>query len=144
VDPPRAALYDQRLAVFRDSIRDARIAMARILSGCRGTALIQYHDAWRGFAAEWGLTVAGTVLRGHGHQPSPGQLMALIRTAREQHIRIVVTGLEPVGSALTTLLRETGARQVRLDPLGAPDKPGFQGYPELLISCARQLAEACQ
>ncbi len=140
--PEKAALFQQNLKRFLNSMDETGRKLARVLAPVRGAAFIQYHPAWNSFAAAYGLKILATISNGHGKEVSPRELMNLIQKARAAHVKVVVMGLHKSSRTAQTLIREIHGRELRLDALGNPEDPGRNCYQKLLFYNAQKLAEA--
>lgn len=142
--PGQSDQLKDRLARFMDRMDAAERDIHHLMKPYRGKAFIQYHPAWDRFAVEMGLTVAGTLSGGHGHDVSPRKLASIITRARSDGTRVVVIGLHKQSRIVDTLVKEIDGRKVMLDAIGSPGEADRNTYPELLLFNADKLAEAFQ
>lgn len=139
--PDQALQISENNARFQRSMLEAASLIQQVLAPFKGYRFIQYHPAWDTFALENGLTITGSLSRGHGRPVSPKQLTAILKRARENGTRTVVIGLHVQAPVVQTVVRELEAELVRLDAIGDPERSDRDGYPELLVLNARLLAE---
>ena len=142
LDPEHSAEYEKRFLTFQQSLANVHQQAAQLFQNLKTRTFIQYHPAWNTFASEFSLSIQATIVSGHGKEPSPRQLLELIRDARRRHVHVVVIGLHVENKTAITLAHEINGKLVRLDTLGNPDNPSRNTYQKILIFNAHKLAEA--
>ena len=116
-DPEHAAGYREReeraLAELQALDEEVRAAVAAIPRERR--TLVVFHDAFRYFAAAYGLELAAAVLPASpGQQASAGDLAAIIELVRKRRIPAIYAEPQFASDALDTVADETGARVLTL------------------------------
>ena len=90
LDPANTGYYEARRIAFLDTLaaklREWEMALAQV----RGKPIVAYHNSWAYFARRFRLNIAGTIEVKTGVAPSPAHLGALLRTMREQQIKVIV------------------------------------------------------
>lgn len=142
LDPAHATEYEKRFLAFQQSLANVHQQAAQVLQNLKTRTFIQYHPAWNTFANEFNLSIQTTIASGHGKEPSPRQLLDLIRDARRLHVHVVVIGLHVENKTAITLAHEINGKLVRLDTLGNPGDPSRNTYQKILLFNAHKLAEA--
>jgi zinc transport system substrate-binding protein len=136
IDPPHAYVYTRNAARAKDRLLaldgDLRAALAPV----RDKPFVVYHDAFRGFAAHYGLRLVGAVVSGTEHTAHARALSDLARRAKAAGAVCVFTEPQFEAAEAGMLARETGARIVELDDLGAALPPG----PEMYFTLMRRIA----
>jgi ABC-type Zn uptake system ZnuABC Zn-binding protein ZnuA len=91
VDPAHAAAYaaNERAEVAKLAALDRwiRAQVATIPPDQR--AMVTFHDAWLYFDRRYGLRDIGAIEQSPGQQPSAAYLAALIKQARDNHVRAI-------------------------------------------------------
>ncbi|HEY0388633.1 MAG TPA: metal ABC transporter substrate-binding protein [Gaiellales bacterium] len=95
LDPAHAAGYRARAAAYAGAVRRMDRANRRLIATVPAARrlLVTNHDAFRYFAAHYGITVVGSVLPSLSSegQPSAGQVAELIDRIRALHVRAIFT-----------------------------------------------------
>jgi ABC-type Zn uptake system ZnuABC Zn-binding protein ZnuA len=102
----RAKAYDAKLAAL-----DARIARCIATIPPAQRKLVTDHDAFNYFARRYGLQVVGAVIPSQTTQAqaSAGDVAALVRTIRREHVRAVFPEESVNGRLARTIARQSGA-----------------------------------
>jgi manganese/iron transport system substrate-binding protein len=91
IDPANAAAYsaNERAEIAKLAALDRwiRAEIATIPPDQR--AMITFHDAWLYFDRRYGLRDVGAIEQSPGQQPSAAYLTALIKQARDNHVRAI-------------------------------------------------------
>lgn len=134
---------------FRDNLQQYTMALdsldrelRSLFTPVSGAAFIEHHPAWTYFADDYGLTIAGTIEQGHGHNPSVREFKELIEKGRNAGVRVIVIGLNVESSTARSLASETGASLLRLDTLGDQTDPDKNTYIALMRFNAARLAQS--
>jgi ABC-type Zn uptake system ZnuABC Zn-binding protein ZnuA len=114
--PDDAGHFAERLAAFEQSLSSAEKRWDVLLGPYRGTKIVTYHRSWANFVDRFGLDVIGYVEPRPGIPPSPAHTIALIRTMKQQGVKLIL--VEPYFDTRTpaSIARETGARLLVLPP----------------------------
>jgi len=141
LDPGDRAGYGERLAAFQTRLTALDDEIRHTLAG-HGRAYLPFHDAWRYFAARYGLHAVGVVEESPGAEPTPRELAALVAAAR--HARVPAILVEPQLSPrlARVLADELGIGLVVADPNGDPRDPARARYEDLMRWNARAFARA--
>jgi zinc transport system substrate-binding protein len=115
IDPQHAAEYQAGLARFVADLDRLDQEIRRLLSAVKRRTFMVYHPAWGYFARQYGLEQLA--IETAGKEPSPGQLMALVRQARQQGIKAVFVQKGFATKGAEALARELGGEVIELDPL---------------------------
>lgn len=142
VDTQAAARIREAGRVYADSLDRLDRMIHDLMQGLQDPPFFQWHPAWTFFARDYGLNLAGSIQRGHGHEPSLKTFERLTAGAREKGVRLIVIGLNLESRAVESLAREIGADVLQLDNLGDPEIPGRGSYIHLMQYNAERLAGA--
>ena len=141
VAPQHAERFEAQRRQFLARLETAMQRWRQTLGPARGTRVVAYHEFFTYFLRRFGLEQAGAIEDRPGIPPSPGHLAALIRTIKEQRIRLVIA--EPFADQRTVQLvaRESGARALAL-PTAVGGVRGTDSYIEFVEHLVTRLAEA--
>jgi zinc transport system substrate-binding protein len=142
VDPPHAYEYTRNAAQARERLAALDRELRRILAPVKDRPFVVAHDAFRGFAARYGLRLVGAVVAGHEHAPGARAMAALADKARAVGALCVFTVPQYEAAEARALARAIGARVAELDDLGAAIPPGPDMYFVLMRGIAASLV-AC-
>lgn len=113
LSPKRDALLARVDALHAD--------FAAALQPFEGAAIVATHDAYRRFAARYGLVVAGSLHAHEGAEPSPGLIQRVADALRAAPIGLVFVEPQSPRAGAERLASMTGASVVQFDPLGSGD-----------------------
>jgi ABC-type Zn uptake system ZnuABC Zn-binding protein ZnuA len=141
LDPPNAALYQQRQQAFDAKMVEAAKRWDGILAPYKGTKIVTYHRSWSSFVDHFGLEVIDYVEPRPGIPPSPGHTLDLIRVMRDKGVKVIL--VEPYFDLKTpnSIARETRAQVLVLPPSVGGDK-GIDDYVGLFDHDVQLLADA--
>lgn len=142
IDTQAAARIEEAGRAYADSLERLDRSIHDLMHGLQDRPFIQWHPAWTFFARDYGLNLAGSIQRGHGHEPSLKTFEQLTAEAREKGVQLIVIGLNLESRAVESLAREIGADVLKLDNLGDPEIPERNSYIHLMRYNAERLAEA--
>ena len=135
-DPSGAAYYQNRAARFRNRLGLLDREIRRLL-GTGPRHYVAFHNAWRHFAARYGLEEIGVVQEMAGKEPTPRELGNLVRSARRAGAGAILVEPQLSPRLARTLSAEFGGTTVLVDPLGHPRDRERSTYPGLLRFNAR-------
>ncbi|MBN1782184.1 zinc ABC transporter substrate-binding protein [bacterium] len=141
VEPGDSAACHSRALSYQERLDSLDTAIARRFATVRQRSFIQWHPAWDRFAADYHLTVFGTVEQGHGDEISMRAFSRLIADARRQQIRAVIAGARDQNNAIPAFVNEIGGVCLYLDILGDPADPDRNSYIRYMAMNAQQLAD---
>ena len=139
--PAHGATFDRRRTEFLARLDEAVDRWTRMLEPFRGTKIVTYHETLNYFLRRFGLQFAGAIEDRPGIPPSPVHLAGLIRTIREQGIRVIA--VEPFADqkVVELVARDSGARAVML-PTSVGAAKGIDTYLDLFEHNVKTLAAA--
>ena len=140
--PGQSEGFLKRAGAYIRRLEKLHISLTAEFNGVKNRTLIQHHPAWDYFAADYGLTIVGSIEEGHGDNPSVKEFSDLISKGKASGVKVIVIGLNVESSTAESLARETGAELLRLDTLGDPGKDDRNSYLKLMEYNGRRLAEA--
>jgi zinc transport system substrate-binding protein len=141
LDPPGRAHYEasrdalvQRLGALDAEIRGA-------LAG-HGRHFLAFHGAWRYFARRYDLLEVGVIEEAAGEEPTPRELGALARSARDAQVPAILIEPQLSPRIAQMLARDLGVALVTVDPNGDPTDPARASYAGLMLWNASAFARA--
>lgn len=117
-DPARADVYKENYRKYSLELAGLHREIARELSGLKNKKMIVFHDAWRYFAAAYGLEIAAVFQASPGREPSPRDLQDLYARAKRFGIKAIFSEPQLPTASLEPMLEDLGMEVVVLDPLG--------------------------
>jgi zinc transport system substrate-binding protein len=139
-DPSRAAAYRANCRAYVQELAGLNREMKKELSGLKTNKMIVFHDAWRYFAAAYGLEIVSVFQSSPGREPSPRDLRDLYARAEKFGIKAIFSEPQLPASNLEPMLEDLGLELVVLDPLGGMS-PG-DSYMNLMRRNARAVRRA--
>jgi len=133
----RAIKYDEALANLDRSYR-------RALAPYRGRAFISFHAAFAYLARQYDLRVAAVWETVPGREPSPAEVARILRTAREERVRVLFTEPEFPPRAIEMVSRDANLKLLPLDPVETADDFATAHYIEAMQNNLRTLEQAFQ
>lgn len=139
--PAQGAAFDRRRAEFLAKLDEAVARWTQTMAPFRGAKVVTYHETLNYFLRRFGLQFAGAIEDRPGIPPSPGHLAALIRTIRDQGVRLIA--VEPFADqkVVELVARDSGARAVVL-PTSVGGAKGIDTYLDLFEHNVKMLAAA--
>jgi len=141
VAPEHAVRFDEGRRVFLARLETDIVRWQRMLEPARGAKVVTYHETFTYFLRRFGLEQAGTVEDRPGIPPSPGHLAGLIRTIREQKVRVIMAEPWADQRAVELVARESGARALGL-PSTVGGVRGVDSYVGFFEYNVKALADA--
>ena len=124
-DPPGAEIYRQNADGFQRQLRDLDRDIRNAVAGFSSRRFIDFHSAWPYFAADYGLTEAASIESRPGQEPSPAEIAAIIRKAKEMKAKAIFAEPQFSAKAAEAIAEECGARVLMLNPLGQPPEYSY-------------------
>lgn len=115
LDPENKALYQVNYEKLLAEIDETEKTIQELLRPIAGQAFIIYHPALTYFAVENNLVQL--CIEADGKEPSPGQLKALVKQAKEANAHVVFIQQEFDQKNAELIAREAGCKRVQINPL---------------------------
>lgn len=117
LDPEGAAEFRHNGAVLEGRLRDLDVRYREGLRGCSGRVIVLAGHAAFGYLADrYGLEQAALYGPSPDSQPTPAELIEVVKRARALGIRAVFTESTASPAVARSLARELGARTLALNP----------------------------
>jgi zinc transport system substrate-binding protein len=139
-DPSRAAFFEANCHGYARELAAVDESIRKELRGLKNNKMIVFHDAWRYFAAAYGLEIAAVFQASPGREPAPRDLQDLYSQVRRYGIRTLFSEPQLPTASMEPMMRDLGLKLVILDPLGGTI-PG-DSYSGLLLRNAKAIRDA--
>jgi zinc transport system substrate-binding protein len=138
-DPTGAEVYrsnaDRYIGELRALDRDTRETVAAFAN----RKFIAFHAAWVYFARDYDLEQAAVVETTPGKEPSPAEVVEIVKTARAIGAKAIFAEPQFSPRAAEVIAEESGAQVLFLNPLGQP--PDYR-YLDLMRSNLNEMSKA--
>jgi zinc transport system substrate-binding protein len=114
-DPEGREFYVRNFSALAINIDKLKREIRDMLSGIENRKFLVFHPAWGYFADDFGLTQISAEYS--GKEPTPRQLKALIKQARQEDIKVVFASPQFSQKISNVIAGEIGGRVVMIDPL---------------------------
>ncbi len=133
-DPAGADAYQANAARYNDQLAALDAEFERQLSviPAESRKLVTAHDAFPYFARRYGFQVIGAVLSSEAQEPSPNELIALVRQVRQQGVRAMFTEPQFNVRLLDQVARETGVRILATYSDAFPADGSIRSYVDMM------------
>jgi zinc/manganese transport system substrate-binding protein/zinc transport system substrate-binding protein/manganese/iron transport system substrate-binding protein len=142
-DPAHDADYRANEDRYLRELRALETDLLRRLQPVADRRIVVHHPAWPYFANRFGFHIVGEIIAQAGAEPSARHLQALVKTIREERIRVIVSEPQLNQKLPRILAQESGARVVVLTAMPG-GVPGTDSYLDMLRYNVMQLAQALQ
>ena len=115
LDPPRRAVYEANLALFRADLDDVDARLRQRLAPYRGRAFFVFHAAYGYFAERYGLKQLAVEVA--GKEPTPRELVDLVERVRASGVKAILLEPQYPRTTAEALAREVGAEVLIVDDL---------------------------
>jgi ABC-type Zn uptake system ZnuABC Zn-binding protein ZnuA len=110
--PEQARVLEANRQGFLEKVAEADRRWKSALAPFRGAGIVSYHDSWPYFYRAFGLVEAGVIEDRPGIPPSPQHLANLIRSMREQKVKVILHESWYPSDVTSRVAKETGAQMV--------------------------------
>ena len=141
LDPAGRAAYEASRDAFVARLTALDAGIRATLAG-HGRRFLAFHAAWRYFAQRYQLEEVGVIEEAPGEEPTPRELGALSRRARDAHLPAILIEPQLSPRIAEMLARDLDAALVTVDPSGDPSDPARARYEDLMRWNARAFAQA--
>ena len=142
--PGDAREFRDNAAAVADSLATLHAEHEQALANVGRRQLVTFHNAFDRLAERYDLEVVAhltPVELSPGGEVVPARLRAAIAAVRRHELAVVYAEPQFPDAAVRALQRETGTRVLRLDPLGNPDREGYETYQAMMRSNLAILVE---
>ena len=123
IDPKNSDYYEKRLRSYLGKLSSLEERIRKM--GVEGVRVVLGGPALQYLAEDLGLRVEGMILKAHGAEPSPEDVMNAVRAVRGKRVELVMlSDLELKDNPeLARMLKENGVRYVVVPLLEVSDQP---------------------
>ena len=132
LNPKQANQYKINYLKFVKEIDELNSQLLKLFSDCNGKKIIVYHPTLSYFARDFGLQQVS--LESGGKEPTPQTMMNVIKTAKEEGIKVIYIQSETDREQARIFAEETSGEIIRINPL----EPSWS---ENLLFIARTIRE---
>lgn len=132
IDPSHRSQYEKNTRSYLEQLRRLDLEIRETIARLPKRLLIAIHPTWRYFARRYGLTEGGVLEKSPGKEPTPAELMQIVRRIRKAGAAVIVAEPQLNDKAARVLAAEVGAEIVWMDPIGTPDRPERSTYLKLM------------
>jgi len=118
LDPDNETFYGANLEAFLADLDELDASIQQALAALESRKFMVFHPAWSYFARDYDLEMIPVQIE--GSDPSAAEMADLIRTARENDIKVIFAQPEFSVESAQTIAEEIGGEVLLISPL-APD-----------------------
>lgn len=127
IDSEREQIYRDNLRAFIAALSRTENQIASELAASKPSYLV-YHDAYRYFEQEYGLSHRGVVSLHPEVNPGAKHMLALTRIVENEEVKCILVEPESNRAILNMLMKEGAIKAVELDPMASDIESGPSGY----------------
>ena len=135
LDPANAELYGRNATEAAARIAAAEAEVRAALQG-PAPAFVLAHDSTRYFETAFDLSAAGALTGPAAHAAGPRRTSTLADLIRTGGIACILADTGEAAAQATALARDTAARMVAIDPMGADTPAAQDRFPAILTGLA--------
>jgi ABC-type Zn uptake system ZnuABC Zn-binding protein ZnuA len=145
-DPAGADTYQANAARYNEQLAalDAELEGQLSVIPAENRKLVTAHDAFPYFARRYGFQVIGAVLSSEAQEPSPNELIALVRQVRQQGVRAIFTEPQFNARLLDQVARETGVRILPTYSDAFPADGSIRSYADMMRRNVADIVQGLQ
>lgn len=123
-DPEKSAWYEQQASIYKTKLQELDTWFTDTIKKVKNDGFIASHNAWSYLARDYGLSLRGIIEKAPEREPTPQELRELIKTMKNEGIRVIFVEPQFNQKIAQVLAQEVGGTIIELDPLGTfPDVP---------------------
>ena len=137
--PDQAAAISEREVAVQLQLAALDLDYEDAIEPISDRRMITYHDAFNVLAENYGLQVVATVLSLETHDATPARVQEVRKRIEEDGVRALFIEPQFDPRAIEGLAGEVTPRI--LDPLGDPNRPGYESYDAMMRTNLKNLVE---
>jgi ABC-type Zn uptake system ZnuABC Zn-binding protein ZnuA len=114
VAPEHRATFERNRQVFLGQLDRHMAEWTKLMEPVRGSKVVVYHPQWIYFLTRFGLVEAGWVEERPGIPPSPQHLVRLVRTMKDEGVKVLIYAPWNDEKLAARVAEEAGAKTVLL------------------------------
>src|SRR5437867_2729256 len=112
--PEHRATFERNRQAFLAQLESRMAEWTKLMEPVKGSKVVVYHPQWIYFLTRFGLIESGWVEERPGIPPSPGHLVRLVRTMKDQGVKVLVYAPWNDQKLAARIAEEAGAKPVLL------------------------------
>lgn len=141
LDPKGQGIYLHNQAEYLKELDLLEAKLKQKVARLSQRKIVTYYPAWPYFARRFGFEIRGSLLNQVGMEPSAHRLADLIKTMKQEKIKVIASEPQLNPELSETVAKETGANVVLLTVLPGAI-PGTETYLSMIEYDVDQLVEA--
>lgn len=119
-DPEGARLYRRNADRYTRELMELDAEIRKTVATFVSKKFVSFHSGFAYFARRYGLEPVAVVEKTPGREPSPKEIIRIVKTAKEFNIKAVFAEPQFPPKAAQVVAEEAGAEVLFLNPLGDP------------------------
>ncbi len=132
IDPSHGEEYNRNAEDYLEKLEQLDLDIRETIMDFSQRSFVAFHPSWAYFARRYGLVEAGIIEAAPGREPTPGEIMAITKQAREAGIKVVFGEPQLNPKAAYVVADEIGGKVLFLDPIGSPEQEDRSTYLKLM------------
>ncbi len=132
IDPSHRSEYEENTRSYLEKLRRLDLEILETIARLPKRLFVAIHPSWRYFARRYGLMEGGVIEKSPGKEPTPAELIRIVRRIRKVGSAVIVAEPQLNDKAARVLAAEVGAEIVWMDPIGTPDRAERSTYLKLM------------
>ncbi|TMD17264.1 MAG: zinc ABC transporter substrate-binding protein [Chloroflexi bacterium] len=112
--PEHRATFERNRQAFLAQLESRMAEWTKLMEPVKGSKVVVYHPQWIYFLTRFGLIESGWVEERPGIPPSPGHLVRLVRTMKDEKIKVLIYAPWNDQKLAEKIAEEAGAKPVLL------------------------------
>jgi zinc transport system substrate-binding protein len=136
--------FSTGVAAVVEKLSELDTAYAKAFKDVKAKELVTFHNAFDLLAKRYGLTVVAHLTEvelSGGGEVSPSQMREVQAEIKAHHLKVLYAEPQFSDRAVAAIKQATGVAVLRLDPLGTPNKKGYDGYFAMMKSNLKVLVD---
>jgi zinc/manganese transport system substrate-binding protein len=112
--PEHRAAFERNRQAFLAQLESRMADWTKLMEPVKGSKVVVYHPQWIYFLTRFGLIESGWVEERPGIPPSPGHLVRLVRTMKDERVKVLIYAPWNDQKLAEKIAEEAGAKPVLL------------------------------
>ncbi|MEE8402701.1 MAG: metal ABC transporter substrate-binding protein [Candidatus Hydrothermarchaeaceae archaeon] len=132
IDPNHQSEYEMNTSAYLKQINSLDLEIRDTIKQLKNRSFVAFHPSWSYFAKRYGLTEEDVIEKSPGREPTPSEIIEIIRKIRLTGVKVIFAELQSNPKAAHVIASEVGAEILVLDPIGSPDREERSTYLKLM------------
>ncbi|MDD5757998.1 MAG: metal ABC transporter substrate-binding protein [Desulfobulbaceae bacterium] len=134
VDPGGKEIYASNSQAYSGKMAALDQKMVALGKSLKNKRIITQHGVFDYLARDLGLEVVAVVEAHAGQEPSAAEMLALVKTAKAEHVGAFFSEPQYPARVVATIAQEAGIASATLDPVATgPDDAGLDYYEKVML-----------